>query len=449
MRVLVASPHHPEIVAGGAERAAYSLFQRLREDRRVEAASFVAGAASSAIGHSANFGSFRGTPDEVLAALPPVDGFTLETRDYNELSRRIRELVRHFKPDLVHLHHVLEWGVEAIEIFSRVGVPVVFTLHEFILMCHQNGQMLKTSGALCHAASPAECSECFPDFSAGKFFIRARVLRHLLGQAGALVSPSHFLKTRFVDWGVPADRITVIENLFGAEGASTKALQKAGRRRLVFGFFGQITPFKGVDVLLQAFALLPEKVREKIELRIYGANRYWRGGEFERRFEALVRKAAGVRMLGAYRNEDAIALMRACDYVVVPSIWWENSPVVIQEAKLAGVRIISSDIGGMAEKTDHPEFDILFPAGSAAALAGVMEELSARKTAGERALPWQDRPAAVLTSQRAALDAHIALYESAVEAAKARHRSGSRQPAATARTAPVSHRRASRTRLAQ
>jgi glycosyltransferase involved in cell wall biosynthesis len=55
--------------------------------------------------------------------------------------------------------------------------------------------------------------------------------------------------------------------------------------------------------------------------------------------------------------------MSACDWIVVPSIWWENSPVVIQEARLAARPLIVSNIGGMAEKVDA-SIDHLFPARS-------------------------------------------------------------------------------------
>jgi len=134
VRVLVLSHHHPEIVAGGAERAAYSLFQALKADPRVSFAAFVANAPAAFVGHSAYFGSFRGHADEIVVSLPPVDGFTLESLDLNELARRIKDLVEHLRPDVVHLHHVLNWGIEAIELFARAGVRVVLTLHEFILI---------------------------------------------------------------------------------------------------------------------------------------------------------------------------------------------------------------------------------------------------------------------------------------------------------------------------
>jgi glycosyltransferase involved in cell wall biosynthesis len=78
--------------------------------------------------------------------------------------------------------------------------------------------------------------------------------------------------------------------------------------------------------------------------------------------------------MGGYRGEDVIDLMSACDWIVVPSIWWENSPVVIQEARLAARPLIVSNIGGMAEKVDT-RIDHLFPARSPGALADLISTL--------------------------------------------------------------------------
>jgi glycosyltransferase involved in cell wall biosynthesis len=182
----------------------------------------------------------------------------------------------------------------------------------------------------------------------------------------------------------------------------------------VFAFFGQITPFKGVDVLLRAYGHLSDEIRKQIEVRVYGENKYWRGGEFQQRVNVLLGETnGGVRMLGAYRNDDVIRLMRECDFVVVPSVWWENSPVVIQEAKLAGARIICSDIGGMSEKTEAGT-DFRFPAGNAPALASLIEDIATSRSAQGAKRHGEVRRSDVASAQGAAVDATIELYGSAL-----------------------------------
>jgi glycosyltransferase involved in cell wall biosynthesis len=382
MRVMVLSHGHPDLGAGGAERAAFSLFQKLKADPTVEKAVFVARAEHQAIGHSAFFGSFRGRPDEILASPPLVDGFTFQSQNYDLLKQLILELIRHVRPDVVHIHHFIYWGLDIFELFQQAGVRVVFTFHEYAAICAHFGQMIKTNGQLCYAASPAECSQCFPRMSAGKFFVRESIAKMFFDNVDAFVAPSSFLKDRYVAWGLPAERITVIENIMD-QGVLHRSRASTGRklvsvetsRPLTLAFFGQINPYKGVDVLLEACASLPKKIRKRLAVRIHGENKHFQDTEFAQKIDRLLEEARDVvRLMGGYRNEDVVGLMQGSDWIVIPSIWWENSPIVIQEARLAGRPIIYSDIGGMSEKAD-PELDLPFSAGSPGALGDVIRLL--------------------------------------------------------------------------
>ena len=79
---------------------------------------------------------------------------------------------------------------------------------------------------------------------------------------------------------------------------------------------------------------------------------------------------------GAYANADIGQLMAEVDLVLVPSIWWENSPVVIQEAYRNGLPVVCSNIGGMAEKVVPDETGLHFQVGSPRSLAGVLKALA-------------------------------------------------------------------------
>jgi glycosyltransferase involved in cell wall biosynthesis len=414
MRILILSHGHPDLSHGGGERAAYSLFQHLKQHPDIAKAVFVARAEHQAIGHYAYFGSFRGRPDEILAAPPPVDGFTFQTLGYDVLKNLVEDLVRTVKPDLVHIHHFVFWGIEIFELFKQAGVRVVFTFHEFAAICAHSGQMVKTDGRLCYAASPAECSMCIPTRSAGRFFIRNTILKHLLDTVDHFIAPSEFLKERHVAWGIPSDRIAVTENLLdpalvahSPSGDSAlphranAARQEEGK--VVLGYFAQINPFKGYDVLLEAASLLPNEIRALVTIRIHGENRHYRGTEFHERTEDLLQTVRDVvRPMGSYRGDNVINLMAACDWIVVPSVWWENSPVVMQEARVAGRPLICSDIGGMAEKVD-PQVDYLFPARSPGALADLITVIVRNKMK-----PNQRRLNCLAQARAQADDLHLA-----------------------------------------
>ncbi|WP_198411733.1 glycosyltransferase family 4 protein [Microvirga flavescens] len=420
--MIVLAHGHPELGAGGAERAAYSLFQRMKQDPAIEQVVFVARAEHSAIGHSAYFGSFRGRRDEILISPPPVDGFTFQSLSYDVLKQLVTELIDTIKPDVVHIHHFVFWGIEIFELFRKAGVRVVFTFHEYAAICTNFGQMIKVDGRLCYAASPAECGLCFPTVSAGKFFVRNTILKSFLDNVDRFVSPSEFLKRRYVEWGIPGERIDVIENLLDEQvmrrGHDRMASVSQGllddiddsEKTLVFGYFGQINPFKGIDILLQAASMLPEELLSRIEIRIHGENKHFTETEFGKRVDELLVEMKGVvRQMGSYRNEDVSDLMSACDWIVVPSIWWENSPVVIQEARMAGRPLICSNIGGMAEKIDK-EVDLLFPARSPGALAELIRKLVSRSIR-----PAQSRLDALALARAKADEEHFSHHRTIYE----------------------------------
>ncbi|MFC7691595.1 glycosyltransferase [Paeniroseomonas aquatica] len=97
--------------------------------------------------------------------------------------------------------------------------------------------------------------------------------------------------------------------------------------------------------------------------------------EIERRLEA---SRSVVAFRGTYDNRKVHALMQGCHAVLVPSIWWENSPLVIQEAFAARRPVITSDIGGMAEKVRHGVDGFHFQARSGLALADLLRDLAER-----------------------------------------------------------------------
>jgi glycosyltransferase involved in cell wall biosynthesis len=139
-------------------------------------------------------------------------------------------------------------------------------------------------------------------------------------------------------------------------------------RRDRIGFFGQLNPFKGIDVLLRAMTRLaadPDAEGGPLaRLRVHGANLDLQPGGFQNTIRELLDETRdAVTFVGRYEPSDIGRLMEAVDWVVIPSVWWENSPLVIQEAFAHGRPVIASDIGGMAEKVTDGVDGIHFRAG--------------------------------------------------------------------------------------
>lgn len=386
LRVAVISHQHPHIASGGAQEAAHWLFRDLKREPGITPV-FVGRCVPEAIGHAGAFGLFRGREDEILWSPPPTDGFRLITTAPAQLRRQATELCEAVRPDIIHLHHYFGFGTDLVRILQEeLGIPVVLTLWEYLAICHREGQMLKTNGRLCYTASHAECSACFPSRSAGKFFLRKALIQENLAHVDLFIAPSAFLAERYVDWGIAPDRIEIVETPLPAPALASLAppapapAPRQGKTR--FAYFGRLTPYKGVDVLLAALGRLDAGARQEIEVFLYGFDLDPKGSAVQRKVAAEVEALKGcVFARGTYRNEDVTALMRSVDWIVVPSIWWESYSFIVHEAKAAGVPILCSDIGLMREKV-RPGIDgVHFMVGNSADLADKMDAIAAGKLA--------------------------------------------------------------------
>jgi glycosyltransferase involved in cell wall biosynthesis len=243
----------------------------------------------------------------------------------------------------------------------------VYTLHEFLAICHRDGQMIRTNReTLCTHSSPRRCNECFPEWSAQQFFLRERFIKSHLTHVDQFLAPSKFLLERFVDWGIPREKIRfeeygrIVKRPFGTD-------EERPRTRL--GFFGQISRYKGLEVLLRAMQILQTEAPE-VHLTVWGASLEVLPESQRQLFtELLAGSGNNVSFAGSYNPASVPRIMADIDWVVVPSRWWENSPLVIQEAFMNRRPVICSDIGGMAEKVAHSVNGLHFTVGDPAHLA--------------------------------------------------------------------------------
>jgi glycosyltransferase involved in cell wall biosynthesis len=298
-------------------------------------------------------------------------------------------------------------------------------------ICHHCGQMLKTNGRLCSKSSPAECAQCFPQLTSGHFFMRERIIKaYYLRYVDHFISPSRFLAERYVAWGIAADRISVIENpLAPAAIATAEELCQANEanspteevepvrqgaiadvsRRTRIGFFGQINPFKGVDVLLKALLLMAPDDRKHLFVGIHGSALDRQEATFR---SAILSDLAElddcVGMVGPYDNHRVFELMNGYDWIIVPSIWWENSPMVIQEALAVNKGLLCSRIGGMSEKAAGDAV-VFFEPGSPADLAQKLGNLPA--------ISLRKRPATMRKAARQSVEQIVGIYETVYQMA--------------------------------
>ncbi len=368
--IAVISHAHPSVSKGGAEIAAFTLFQGLRD--LGYPAIFIA-----AVPVDARERLHLGADEYPVFYEPERYDHLYQLGDPDVL-RQMRGILERTGAKLLNFHHFMNFGINAVrDLALDPRYRTVLTIHEFLAICHNHGQMVTwPNQSLCSAASGISCGACFPDIGWRRLDMRASLLRNGLLAIDHFVSPSQFLVDRFVAWGLPADRISVIENGLARPAPERPAANRSAEKTTwTFGYFGQVTPFKGVDVILNAAEHLAKNpaIAQRIQIRING-NIVGVSDQFRGQLAAVSEKHGFLRFVGPYENSNVLNLMSECDYILMPSVWWENSPVVIQEAFAAGRPLICTGIGGMAEKVQNHVSGLHFRRGDAADLARVIAD---------------------------------------------------------------------------
>lgn len=375
-RILVVSHGHPDFSLGGAEIAAYNLFEAFKNNDDVEDTWFLARADR---GRGVTGQIHKRRDNEYLWEQGIADWHLMKSAHQESITTWFVDLLKSLKPTVVHIHHYAHIGLEFIRAIKKYdsSIKVYLTLHEYMSICKHNGQMVKTGEGmkLCSSESFDECRGCFPEHTAEDFWLRKHTFKSTFDLADGFISPSEFLRQRYINWGINENEIVVIENgQSNLPPLEPRAIQEDETRN-VFGFFGQVNPYKGIDVLLEALRSMTKEERKRVLVEIHGANIEAQSGEFQTKIKKLAKKliAEGcLRWVGPYRPEEQRSKLQEVDWVVVPSIWWENSPMVIQEAFTAGRPLIVSNIGGMAEKVDDGVNGLHFSARNPQSLAKVM-----------------------------------------------------------------------------
>ena len=313
------------------------------------------------------------------------------------------ELVPEFQPDVVHFLHLF-WGlsVRLPAIAKRFGARTMATLTDLGPACHR-GQLLDAALSDCDGPSPAKCARCVRasgpyDGNVVKRRVkgaaaealsalgglglvvtesdlreRDREVRAAIGNLDQIVTPTRALASRLVETGVLAEVPRVL-----CYGLDERPFRDAPARVpdgvFRIGFLGQFQPHKGLDTLFQAAARMSRTPMGEVdwELRLHGnpvggrhrmyLNRTWD--------PSLARR---VRFEGPFEPLDAPYAMSELDAIVVPSTWLENAPLVVLQARVMGVPIVATHVGGIQEVA--PKSSRLVPPGDAPALARALTSL--------------------------------------------------------------------------
>jgi glycosyltransferase involved in cell wall biosynthesis len=291
----------------------------------------------------------RGLRTKLRNALTMIHSF--------EAARAIERLVADTKPDIAHLHHIYhQLSSSILRPLRQARVPVVQTVHDYKLVCPNYRLFNPRTGLI--------CEKCMGSAYYHPIFercLRDSALAGLLGCVEAYwtlvsriykrgvdcftVSNQH-MKARLISYGIRPHRIKIIPNFVEARDY-TPSYESDG----YVLYFGRISREKGILDLVKAMEALPS-----LELNVVG------DGDELSALQGYVREndMTNVHFLGPAWDEDLKPILARAMLVVVPSVWPENSPLVIYQSFAAGKPVIGSRVGGIPDLIEDGEDGLLF-----------------------------------------------------------------------------------------
>ena len=333
------------------------------------------------------------------------------------IAERLASVLQAVQPQLLHVHNLLNLSFDLPAMARAAGARVVATLHDYTLVCPSGGQRIhKADSHVCQTIDPSRCARCFgespfgtrvafsrlagrqqlitaplalaaravramaptltasvasrlPTLPATAHDITARLdaARRVFDQFDLVVAPSSSMATEYARLGASPERLRVSD--YGFRPRARPAARPAHRGPLRIGFVGTPVWHKGLHVLIEAVRQLPTG---SFALSVHGDTAI--SPEY---IASLRPRSSGlpVTFAGPFAQSRADEVYDALDILVVPSIWLENSPLVAHEAFMAGVPVVASRIGGLADLIEHGRNGLLFEPGNVDALATALHAL--------------------------------------------------------------------------
>ena len=352
--------------------------------------------------------------------------------------------LKRFNPDLVHIFHLSRLTTSIIDACIESGIPICYTITDFWPIC-MTSQLRLPDQSICPGPS-ANSANCLrhvlhasgapqanspvlrlPNFILDRivWLVRKRLLmkksregemvRALadrighnmdrLNQINRILALTRTMESILVRHGVDSQRITVLPH--GIDSSSI--LRTTGRGQctnLRIGFIGQIYEHKGVHVLIEAVRRLP--ISARVTVQIYGNLQDF--PEYVAKLKEIAGNDSRVFFEGTFSNQDVGDAIGKLDVLVVPSLWYENTPLVIYEAMAAGCPVVCSRFGGMAEMVRENVDGLMFEKGNAGELAARLALLAEDRELLQR-LAGNTRPPKSISTY---VDELLVIYSSLV-----------------------------------
>ena len=285
---------------------------------------------------------------------------------------KIEKLINDEKPDIAHLHMIdHQISPSILPVLKKFSIPVVQTVHQYKLVCPNYRLYNMRTGEICERCLTGKYyhpifQKCHKDSSlAGVLLFLEMTIHKSLkiyeSNVDIFHCPSQFMMKKLAEGGVPKNKLRKLYytiNLFH--------YPYTPQYSNYIVYYGRLAKEKGIVTLLNAMREL-----KNVSLYIIGE------GPQRQLLEELKDRyqLKNVSFLGIKQGEELKRIVANSKFVVVPSEWYDNSPLVIYESFAFGKPVIGADIGGISELIDHGTNGFLFPPKDHRVLSDYIREL--------------------------------------------------------------------------
>jgi glycosyltransferase involved in cell wall biosynthesis/SAM-dependent methyltransferase len=271
--------------------------------------------------------------------------------------------------DVIHVCHPMRLG-SVIRSAGKRGVPVVLTLTDFWLMCPR-GIGVTHDMKLCPGSVDGnDCYErCYGDPWKEKISNRFHDTWDLFQSVRNVVCATQFLKGMYESHGYAHD-ISIIR--FGTDYNAIVPNVRVYHKKseLTLGYLSYLAYHKGAHILLEAFA---KADAPNVSLLMYGDTSADR--DYFSQLKTIAKDSKKIGFPGRYSYENLTGIINNLDVVVLPSLWWENSPLVLLRSLAQDVPVITSNLGGMTEIIRDGVNGFAFEIGNSDDLAKIIRKI--------------------------------------------------------------------------
>lgn len=290
---------------------------------------------------------------------------------YNRDARiKIRKLIEDVKPDIAHVHHVYgRLSPSVLMELKRYNIPIVMTLHDYKLVCPN--YKFYSNDVVCEKCDTHNFYQAILNRCVKKSFVASsvyclesylyKIMNTYENTVSRFIAPSKFMKDIMIDHGMNAQKFEQIYNFLNVDSY----LPNYNKKKYIV-FFGRLTVEKGLFSLLEAI-----KINRNIELIIVGT------GEIEQEMKHIVHREnlTNVVFTGFKAGAELRDLVSYARAVVVPSIWYENNPMVVLESFAYGTPVIGANIGGIPELVYSGDNGFLFSPNDSVEMAMAIQKI--------------------------------------------------------------------------